>query len=382
MSPDSRPLILEIRYSHETIREICDRYLQALDRSQFRVETLILKGERAENFTADPIPTDRIDWLGFTSRQLSGNRGRVAKQVARVCEERQPAILLAHRFKAISVMASVCDSYHPKAAIGVMHGVEQLSGFRRRWYARRRLRDPIHLIGVSGAVVADLKRACGPGKKLVHCLPNCVDTDDVRSSLLSENEARNTLGLDADSFVVGTVARLVESKDQATLIRAFARVRQSREDALLVIVGDGPLRPKLEALAKRLGVGGSVIFPGWVDRAHRLLSAFDVFALTSKAEGFGIALAEAMAVGVPAVATDAGGIMHVLGSTGRLCQVGNDRQIASKILGIAELEPQGARLIGEGESTRVDAEFSLDVFAGRLNTLITLATTPYARAGK
>src|SRR5690606_28977804 len=124
-------------------------------------------------------------------------------------------------------------------------------------------------------------------------LYNRIDVDTVQAELLSKNEAREFLGLPADAWVVGNVGRLHHDKDQATLIRGFAKaLPQLPQNSLLLIMGSGPLEQALKNLATELGVGDKVVFAGQVPNGRTYFRAFDVFALTSDHEPFGMVLLE------------------------------------------------------------------------------------------
>ena len=118
-----------------------------------------------------------------------------------------------------------------------------------------------------------------------------------------------------DGLVVGTVAGLRPVKNLARLVRVFAAGAPA--DARLVILGDGPDRATIVAEADRLGVTGRLVMPGFVRDPVRSMAAFDIFALSSDSEQFPISLVEAMACGLPALATDVGDIMAMVAPENR-----------------------------------------------------------------
>jgi len=132
--------------------------------------------------------------------------------------------------------------------------------------------------------------------------------------------ALRALGIPDDAPVVGNVAALTGHKDQATLLAAAAKVATRVPAARFVIVGEGELRDRLEAHSRRLGLEGRCVFAGFRDDLDRLIPSFTVFCLSSHMEGLGTSLLDAMAFGVPVVATAAGGIPEAVadGITGRL----------------------------------------------------------------
>jgi glycosyltransferase involved in cell wall biosynthesis len=150
---------------------------------------------------------------------------------------------------------------------------------------------------------------------------------DVRSATRAE------LGFAADDLVVGTVGNLTLKKDHRTLLAAFAQLVGAEGRARLVLVGAGPLEDALRTYAAQLGVSDQMVFAGSRGDVPDLLSAFDVFALSSRYEGLPIALIEAMAAGLPVVATDVGGVAEVVddGRNGYLVEEGDPSALATRL---------------------------------------------------
>ncbi len=142
---------------------------------------------------------------------------------------------------------------------------------------------------------------------------------DLASSAASRSDrqsARAALGLPQGVPVVGTVGNLTPKKDHPTLVAAFAALRRQVPDAWLCIIGSGPLEAQLHRWVGEAGIDDVTVLAGTRDDAPDLLPAFDVFALSSRFEGLSIALVEALAAGVPAVATRVGGVPEVLAGSG------------------------------------------------------------------
>ena len=179
-------------------------------------------------------------------------------------------------------------------------------------------------------------------------------------------------GIDLDRFPFGpgastaprgravTVGRLDPIKDQLTLLKAARLVCNRKPGFRLDIVGDGPSRPELEALRAELGLGEAVAFRGYQEDVRPFLSAADFFVLSSISEGISIALLEAMAAGLPAVATDVGGNREVIlqGETGLLTAPQDAEALADAMLEIQSV-PGALPRMSRSAQTRVEAAFNL-----------------------
>jgi glycosyltransferase involved in cell wall biosynthesis len=171
---------------------------------------------------------------------------------------------------------------------------------------------------------------------------------------------RADLGFSPEESVVGIVAALRPEKDHATFLRAARLVVDVRPDSKFLLVGDGPLRNQLELLCGELGIDSNVVFVGDRRDVPRLLGAIDVFGLSSRTECFPIAVLEAMATGLPVVATNVGGLpeMVIDGHTGFLVPAGDFRGLADRLLEILS-NPVLGRGMGWAGRARVQAEFDL-----------------------
>ncbi len=186
------------------------------------------------------------------------------------------------------------------------------------------------VIAISAAVRDALVAGGVPAHRiaLVH---SGIDVDAMART--PRHDPRPGLGLAAGTPLAITTGALVGHKDHATLLRAAARAAATRPDLHWVIAGEGALRPRLEQLAAELGVAGRVHLPGHVPDAEALVGAADLFVMSSREEGLGTAVLNAMALGVPVVATGAGGIPEMLaGGAGRLVHVGDAEALAGAVV--------------------------------------------------
>jgi glycosyltransferase involved in cell wall biosynthesis len=169
-----------------------------------------------------------------------------------------------------------------------------------------------------------------------------------------------------DGPVIATAGRLVPVKDHRTLITAFAMLR-SRRPARLVIFGEGPLEADLLAQAAALGVGQSVLLPGYVNDPSACYRSADLFVLSSTSEGFGNVLIEAMAEGVPVVSTDAPhGPREILvdGGFGPLVPVGDAAALAAAMEQVLDNPPAPQRLRERA------GDFGIELIADRYEALL------------
>ena len=208
-------------------------------------------------------------------------------------------------------------------------------GAFERWLQRTSMGKLYHLadkvIVTSRGVADDMARYTGLARHLIEIVPSPVISHEVFEKTqpcpdhpwLQDKQVPVIIGVGALAYV----------KDFNTLIRAFAKVRNDRP-CKLIILGKGTLRDELLELAATLNIKDDVSLPGFVHKPYAYMAHSDVFALTSRWEGLGFVLIEALAVGTPAVATDCqSGPREILqdGKYGRLVPVGDDAALAEAI---------------------------------------------------
>jgi glycosyltransferase involved in cell wall biosynthesis len=180
---------------------------------------------------------------------------------------------------------------------------------------------------------------------------------DARSAV------RGALGVDDATLVVGTIARLDPVKDLGALISAAEIISRDRRICLLII-GDGPERTALEALAARQPGSPDVRFVGHQDRAREWLPGCDVYANSSITEGVSLTILEAMAAGLPIVATRVGGTPEVVdGTCGYLVPARQPAALADAIVTLAH-DPAKRAAFGTAARRRARNEFTLDRMVG------------------
>jgi len=183
-------------------------------------------------------------------------------------------------------------------------------------------------------------------------------------------ELRRELGLADDNKLVGIVARLVPIKNHRLFLQAAQVVAEAVPQARFLVVGDGELREELEAYACDLGLDGKILFTGWRRDLARLYADLDVVALTSINEGTPVSLIEALAAGVPVVATAVGGVPDVVveGETGYLVEAGDVEGMAEAIIELLR-NPKKAREMGMAGRKAVYPKFSAQTLIANVEGL-------------
>jgi len=220
-------------------------------------------------------------------------------------------------------------------------------------------RLPAKIVSVSAALRRSMIEEGFPSDR-VDVIRNGIDPR-ARTTLQDRVRARLALGMRADAIVVGTVARLDPVKDLETLLRAFGAFRSANPRAQLVIVGDGIERHRLERIAGNADFGDAVRFLGNRTDVRQLLPAFDLYVNSSISEGISLTILEAMATGLPVVATSVGGTPEIVehDRTGVLVPPRRPLEIA-KALVVLGAAPDRRHALGAAARLSIEAQFTLD----------------------
>lgn len=206
----------------------------------------------------------------------------------------------------------------------------------------------------------------GPfSKKPVEVIENGIDLGSFAVKVDREELCRK-LSLPLDARVIGAVGRLSPEKGYDLLLQAFARLKWENDNRLiLMLVGDGPERKKLQALGKKLNVTDRLFFLGAQEDVPALLSLMEVFALSSLSEGVPMALLEAMAAGRAIVATDVGEVKEIIGCDGGLVIQPNDVAGLTDSMRRLLLDRQMAQKCAEKARQRIVQNYSSDIMVAR-----------------
>jgi sugar transferase (PEP-CTERM/EpsH1 system associated) len=285
-------------------------------------------------------------------------------RLAKIMRQFRPHIVHTRNFGALEGVAAARMARVP-VAIHSEHGyeLEIMKGlpFRRRVLCRA-------LFGMTDAVftvTADLRdyhaKQSWLAARKISVIHNGVNTNVFSPRPECAQQTREALQIPQDRLVIGSVGRLVPIKDHATLLRAAELLVRQGKNIHLLIVGSGPEQTKLDAYAAASPeLAGRTTFTGSSDRVAQLLNAMDVFALPSINEGMSNTLLEAMACGLPIVATKAGGNSE-LADEGRSAYLFPVRDVhaLSQILGRLVDAPEIRSVFGKAARLRALQQFSL-----------------------
>jgi sugar transferase (PEP-CTERM/EpsH1 system associated) len=317
---------------------------------------------------------DRED-VGFVSLgKPPGHGWRVFAPFWRLCRRERPAIVHTRNLAALEMQVPAACARVP----GRIHGehgrdLSDPAGASRKYRILRRTLSPfvIQYVALSRDLAQYLTDSVGIEAARVTCLPNGVD--ERRFAPRARRAASDTEG-HPRPVVIGSVGRLEGVKGHRTLIAAVARLVADggvdRRAVRVRLVGDGPLREMLAQDIEQAGLGGVVELLGERNDVDEIMRQFDVFVLPSLAEGISNTVLEAMASGLPVVATDVGGNAELVdhGTTGLLVPANDPTALAegmARYVGSALLRETH----GQSARARVEREFALSRMIERYREL-------------
>jgi glycosyltransferase involved in cell wall biosynthesis len=301
---------------------------------------------------------------GFPVHVLGRRPGfdwRCSLALARLLRRAQVDVVHAHQYTPFFYSLTARFLYRRPEVVFTEHGRHFPDYPRRKRMLVNRvlLRRRDRVVAVGEAVRRALIDNEGIPAGRVEVVYNGIQLPPLPTGAAARAEVRRELAIGPGDLVLVQVARLDYLKDHATAVRTVGRVLKQRPDARLVLVGEGPERARIEEEVRRCGIEGSVRLLGLRTDVARLLAAADVFLLTSISEGIPLTLIEAMAAGLPVVATGVGGVGEVVedGVTGLLSVAGDDAGLARHVLRLAD-DAAAARRMGECGRRRAQQTFS------------------------
>jgi glycosyltransferase involved in cell wall biosynthesis len=253
-----------------------------------------------------------------------------------------------------------------------VHGLNRSKSWQRKLINRLVLRKVNKIFAVGESVRKDVLESnpfLSPEK--VVSLGNSIDYGRYNQVEISKQQAKEDIGLKADSFVFGTIGRLTLTKGYSYLIEAFAQLKEQIPSAHLIFVGEGRLQNELEQQAAETPYADSIHFLGPRSDITSILKAIDVFVLSSIAEGLPRSLLEAMAARVPCIGTKVGGIPEILadGEFGYLVSPKDDDALAEAMMKIANISEQEREKLIKKAWQRVADEYSHETVRKKLENI-------------
>lgn len=333
MSLSTEKYILQICHCYyDPFLDCARQYAVLFKDTPYKVITVFLSGD-ADNEVAEKAASDEVIFLEYKSKQLSGLKLGIIQKIRKLSKQYDFSAVIAHRAKPtyLALMATSLPIF------SIQHSFGNFDRFSRRLMVNA-FKSRLSLLAVSNAVRDEIRaRLPGWPSDKIDTLYNRIDVDKVQAELVDRQSARQTLKLPQDAWIVGSVGRLHPDKDPQTLVKAFAKALPNLpEGALLTLLGKGKLENELKQLIQQLDVTKNVLLLGNIPEARRYFKAFDVFALSSDHEPFGMVLLEAMAAEVPIVTTGCGGGAEVVAKLGRVFPLGDDTALAGQLIQIAQ----------------------------------------------
>ena len=288
-----------------------------------------------------------------------------SRRLAHYLDSKKPDIILGNH--GPTVFASLLGSRMTVAThartplVPIIHGFEGLGTS----FARRRhllVSEAAHFVAVSNSTAESFSSVCRVPEDKITTIHNSVDLNSI--SRQAEVEPNHPWFTDNGPPIILSAGRLVRGKGFCTLLNAFSILQKAEGSLRLLVLGEGPLRGMLEDRVRSLGLEGQVSLPGWVGNPFAHMSRSALFVLASRSEGFGMVLAEAMACGCPAVATDCPGPPEILQDPDLLAPVGDPDALAQVMLRVLN------RPRNREEMRAKSAQFSVERCAAAYETLI------------
>ena len=318
------------------------------------------------------------DVLFYALNKRPGHAFGLYPYLFRLFKRLRPAVVHTRNLAALEVLV-------PAWAAGVsvrIHGehgrdVGDFDGNNRKYQWVRRIYAPFvnHYVALSCDLDVYLTEKVHIPRKRVTQIYNGVDTERFSLPLMAGHaQIQGFPFVDADLWIVGTVGRMQTVKDQLTLTRAFIRLLEIapnlKSHLRLVLVGDGPLRESCQQLLQTAGISQLAWLPGERNDVPDIMRGLDCFVLPSLAEGVSNTILEAMACGLPVIATDVGGNADLVldGITGHIVPAGDVDAIAHCLVQLAN-SPTIALEMGRAGRQRILEKFSLDAMVSAYQDL-------------
>lgn len=317
--------------------------------------------------------TDQLVAADIPVRSFGAKRGRiqfgVAGSLLRDLRRESPDVLVTFLFHP-NMLGRVLARLSGVPVINSIRG-ERFGGAVRERAMRWTASLPQHLVINSAHAHDRLVRDRIVKPTSVSVIKNGLDTA-VYQNRARRSQTRARLGVGESDFLWTTIGRLEYPKDHPSLLQSLSTLMASRPEMRLAIVGEGPARPDLEKMAADLGVVTRVQFLGIRKDVPDLLAASDGFVFASENEGLPNVIMEALAAGLPVVATAVGGVPELIrhGESGWLVPPSNPGALAALMQHVVALPAEELKRIGHNGADFIEATFGIDTYVDQWEQLL------------
>ena len=328
-----------------------------LDRGRFEVAAISLFDRQGTDLE------DMLDQAGVRVFYLGKRLGfdhRMYWRLGRVFREFQPDVVHTHLYVLRYLLPFVLTR-RARAWVHTVHNVAEKEVDRMgKWVHRMAFRLGVVPVAIAEGVARSLERVYG--LKNPPLIPNGIPVADYALGESARKAWRAREGYEDRAVLLVSVARMSPQKDHFSLIQAFSMAASRNSQLRLLLVGDGPLRPEVEAQVRALDLEDKVRFLGVRTDVPEILAAADAFILSSQWEGNPLSVMEAMAAGKPVIATAVGGVPELVqdGKSGVLVPPGDVEALAEAILRLAG-DAHLRRQLGQEASKQAKERFDVSV---------------------
>ena len=349
-------LIVQTRHT-ESISYLTAELVNAFPADEYQVTLAYLEA-------GEPSATDKLAhecyFLGLNKTDYKGLRLKAIKKLGPFFEQHQFDVVIANMYKPVHLLMQLGRSISASVCIGIIHAFGEFDRPMRRWGMRWMLDSRWTIVGVSDAVRSYLINArCGLNEHNTYAINNALDVNAAAAAAMTKAEARALLNLPANGLIFGTIGRCVKGKRHLELIQAFEQFAAQKEHVFLAIIGDGELYPQLKSYVNQHNLEDKVRLVGYIDQAARVVRALDVFMFPSESEGFGLALLEAMAAGVPAIVHNVEPLRGIIAGCGDAVDCADVNAISNAMNAQCALTPEVRAEKGRAHFQRAMANYDI-----------------------
>lgn len=351
------------------VSDLSEQVVKGLPKGEYEVKTLFITGGNGVN-TKNSMADETI-YLDLKKNDLKGLRLKSLYRLFRILRDEKFDIVICNRFKPTSLMMILnCLVGRPKC-ISVVHNLSDYKPLFRRLMVGVNA-SKWNFVAVSKSVRDGLfNMKCGFNEENVTLIENAIENELLESLFLSKSEARKELKIPHDKVVVGTIGRLEKVKGHIDLIHGFEKIHKQFPNVIMVIIGEGKERERLEIEIMELNLTEKVFLTGAVGGASQYAKAFDIWIMPSHSEGLPLALMEAMTAKLPILTSRISALEPIVLPAGGWCfEVANPDSLADTLSKFLQLTPLEYEEKGRQAYNYLITEYSIEKYRNSYRRLI------------